>query len=137
MSLVLDSGPILAALDAAEPDHDACADLLMTATQDLVVPTLVLAEVDYWCHERLGVRTWLSFLEDVLAGAYRREEPNDHDLRRAADLQEQYADLGLGVVDASVIALVERLGEPKVATLDQRHFRTVRPLHVDALDLVP
>ena len=31
----------------------------------------------------------------------------------------------------------ERLGERKVATLDQRHFRTVRPGHVDALDLLP
>jgi hypothetical protein len=43
----------------------------------------------------------------------------------------------LGVVDASVVALVERLDEPKVATLDQRHFRAVRPAHVDTLQLLP
>jgi hypothetical protein len=32
---------------------------------------------------------------------------------------------------------VERLNEPKVATLDHRHFSTLRPRHVDALRLVP
>jgi len=36
-----------------------------------------------------------------------------------------------------VIALVERLGEKKVATLDHRHFATVRPRHVEALTLRP
>jgi hypothetical protein len=35
------------------------------------------------------------------------------------------------------VALAERLSEPKVATLDQRHFRAVRPAHVDALELRP
>jgi predicted nucleic acid-binding protein len=35
--------------------------------------------------------------------------------------------LRLGVVDATVIALVERFGEEKVATLDHRHFAAVRP----------
>jgi hypothetical protein len=45
--------------------------------------------------------------------------------------------LDLGVVDASVIALAERFSEPKLATLDHRHFATVRPAHVDALTLLP
>lgn len=48
-----------------------------------------------------------------------------------------YADLGLGVVDASVLALVERLRERRLATLDHRHFAGVRTHHVDALTLLP
>jgi predicted nucleic acid-binding protein len=80
---------------------------------------------------------WLSFLEDVLAGAYRVDQPTIGDLKRCRGLQEQYADLRLGVVDASVIALLERLGETTVATLDHRHFAVVRPAHADALVLVP
>lgn len=56
----------------------------------------------------------------------------------SARLEEQYADLGLGFVDASVIALCERLGEPKVvATLDHRDFSVVVPRHVPALELLP
>lgn len=63
--------------------------------------------------------------------------PTAADLARCRELQTTYTDLGLGVVDASIIAVLERLGEPKVATLDHRHFATVRPNHVTALHLVP
>ncbi len=137
MALILDTGPLLAALDAADQDHARCASLLVEATEDLVVPGLVLAELDYWCHERLGTEVWLMFLEDLLSGAYRPEQPTPADLTRCAALQRKYADLRLGVVDASVIALIERLDEPKVATLDRRHFSVVRPTHTGALRLLP
>jgi uncharacterized protein len=43
----------------------------------------------------------------------------------------------VGFVDAAVPAIVERLGEPKLATLDRRHFSIMRPRHVDALELLP
>lgn len=137
MALILDTGPLLAALDEADPDHDRCSRLLLEADEDLVVPGLVLAELDYWCHERLPGHAWLTFLEDLIAGAYRAEHATQGDLRRCRHLQEEYADLSLGVVDASVIAVVERLHEDKVATLDHRHFAVVRPAHREALELVP
>ena len=54
-----------------------------------------------------------------------------------AELVEAYADLRLGTVDASVIALAERLGLTSVATLDRRHFAVVRPIHVEAFTLLP
>ncbi|MEX2182820.1 MAG: PIN domain-containing protein [Chloroflexota bacterium] len=137
MALILDTGPLLAALDRADPEHAACARLLMEATEDLVVPELVLAELDYWCSRRLSAEAWPVFLDDVLAGAYRIEAPTHADLRRCRELQATYTDLGLGVVDASIVALAERLGEPKVATLDRRHFAAVRPIHVPAFEIRP
>lgn len=137
MPLVLDTGPLLAALDAADPDHKRCAKLLNETHEDLVVPGLVLAELDYWCHQRLSVDAWLTFLEDLLSGAYRLELTTMADLTRCRDLQAQYRDQSLGVVDASVLALVERLGETKLATLDHRHFALLRPGHVEALELLP
>src|SRR6188472_3884954 len=113
MALILDTGPLLAALDAADPDHDRCAALVTDTDQDLLVPVLVLAELDYWCARRLSPDAWLIFLEDVLAGAYRVEAPTAKDLSRCRELQARYRDLGLGIVDASVIALAERLEETK------------------------
>ena len=80
MALVLDTGPLLAALDAADPDHDLCAALLGEAEEDLVVPILVLAELDYWCHQRLGEKCMDHLSEDVLAGAYRLEAATMSDL---------------------------------------------------------
>lgn len=135
--LILDTGPLLAALDAADPDHARCALLLTESDEDLVVPTLVLAELDYWCSRRLAPDAWLIFLDDVLAGAYRLEPPTGADLARCRELQDRYRDLGLGVVDASIVALAERFGEARLATLDQRHFRAVRPVHVPAFEIVP
>lgn len=136
MALVCDTGPLLAALDAADPDHERCTDLLLRG-EELVVPTLVMAELDYWCHTRLTGEAWLTFLEDMIAGAYRYGPPTPADLVRCHELQSRYADLELGVVDGSVIALTERLAEPKVATLDHRHFSVVGPRHVSALALLP
>jgi len=114
--LVCDTGPLLAGLDRDDPDHARCAQLLTEAPEDLVVPTLVLAELGYWCRKLRLDGAWLAFL----AGAWRIEHPNAVDLRRARALQAQDRDFDLGVVDASVLALVERLGEPKVTTLDHR-----------------
>ncbi len=54
-----------------------------------------------------------------------------------AELVKQYADFPLGSVDASVVAVAERLGVERVATLDRRHFSVVQPSHVPALVLVP
>lgn len=137
VTLILDTGPVLAALDAADRDHARCASLLVEAKEDLVVPGLVLGELDYWCDKRLELPAWLTFLDDVRDGAYRVECPTLEDLERCRVLQQEYADLRLGVVDASVVALAERLGEPKLATLDRRHFTVVRPTHVVALELLP
>jgi hypothetical protein len=50
---------------------------------------------------------------------------------------KQCLDLPLGIVDASVVALAERRGIEVIATTDQRHFRAVRPQHVEAFTLVP
>jgi predicted nucleic acid-binding protein len=59
------------------------------------------------------------------------------DWTRTADLVRTYADLPLGVVDASVMAIAERLGSTRIATLDHRHFSVVRPAHATAFELLP
>ena len=137
MALVLDTGPILALLDGGDPAHERCVTMVDDVGEALVVPGCVLVEVDYWVLKLLGPAAWETFVEDVAAGAYRLEPLTVGDLNRAAELERQYADLDLGLVDASVVALCERLGETKVATLDRRDFAVVRPRHCDALELLP
>jgi uncharacterized protein len=110
---------------------------LSTATEDLMVPTTVLVEVDCWLVKLGGPGAWAQFVADVAGGAYRLLHPVENDLMRASELETIYRDLGIGLVDASVIALCERLGETKVATLDRRHFSAVRPRHCSALELRP
>lgn len=59
------------------------------------------------------------------------------DYSRVRELCTQYNDFPLGFVDAAVVAITERLGELKLATLDHRHFRVVRPRHTASLTLLP
>jgi uncharacterized protein len=137
MALVLDTGPILAALDADDPDHLRCADLVRSTRESLVVVAPTLVEIDYWIRKRLQPAVWTSFVEDIAMGAYRLEQLDPQDLERVAALEASYAKLDLGTVDAAVIAVCERLREDKVATLDRRHFGTVRPRHCKRLRLLP
>ena len=136
MPLVLDTGPIVAALNRGDPDHRRCKELLEEGA-DLVVLSTVLVEVDYWLVKLGGAQVWADFVDDLQAGTYRLECPTLEDLARAAELESSYQDLGLGFVDASVVALCERLGERRLATLDRRHFSVIRPRHCRHLDLLP
>lgn len=137
MALVLDTGPIVAALDRDDFHHDACVQLLETTREPLVVVGPTLVEVDYWIRKRLDPDVWRVFMEDVGRGAYLLAELGGTERMRAVELGRQYADLDLGFVDAAVIAVCESLGETKVATLDRRHFGVVRPAHCERLRLLP
>jgi len=137
MALVLDTGPIVAALNSSDPDHAHCAALLTSGSEDLVVPSPVLVEVDYWLRKLGGAHAWPDFIRDIADGAYRVHHLDQRDLSRAVDLEVTYADLRLGFVDAAVLATCERLREPKVATLDLRHFSVVRLDHCPSLVLLP
>jgi hypothetical protein len=136
MALVLDTGPIVAAMNRGDPNHQRCAAML-AGGEDFVVPGPVLVEVDYWLGKLVGPQAWADFVDDIVTGAYRVIHPSEGDLARAAELELAYADLRLGLVDATVIALCERLGETRVATLDRRHFAVVRPRHCAHLTLLP
>ena len=87
--------------------------------------------------ERLRPVVLTEFLRNAAAGDYAVEDLLPEDYARAADICEQYADARIGFVDAAVLSVVERLGERKLATLDHRHFRLLRPRHVEALELLP
>lgn len=137
MALILDTGPLYASLDRNDGDHAACRRLIEEADEPLVIPAPVLVEVDYWIHARLHPGVLVALLSDIESGAYRVEDLQREDYRRVRALCDRYDDADIGFVDAAVLAVVERLDEPKLATLDHRHFRTLRPRHIDSLTLLP
>ena len=137
MALILDTGPLYASLDRSDADHRACRRLIEAATEPLIVPAPVLVEVDYWIHTRLHPGVLVALLDDITASAYLVEDLLPQDYGRVRELCDRYADADVGFVDAAVLAIAERLNEPKLATLDRRHFGLLRPRHVDALVLLP
>jgi uncharacterized protein len=98
---------------------------------------LAVTEVAYLVSTRLGPAAEVRFLADLSSGAFHVEPVQPSDWIRIAELVWAYRDLSLGTVDASVVALAERLNLLTVATLDRRHFSVLRPAHLPAFELVP
>lgn len=105
----------------------------------LLIPAPVLTEVCWLLDRNRGSKAEALFLRALAdpRGPLTLSPTTDEELLRIAELVERYADLPLGAVDASVVALAERLGISEVATIDHRHFNIVRPAHVGAFTLLP
>lgn len=137
MALVLDTGVLYSVLDREQAAHAACLKLVTDAGERLIVPDPVLVELDYFVRKTATLQTWRDFVQQVSEGTYAIYPLSTDTLSRAADLEVQYADLNLGLVDASVIAVCEELAEHKVATLDRRHFSVVRTRSGGVLNILP
>jgi predicted nucleic acid-binding protein len=137
VALILDTGPLYASLDRADQDHAASRTLIEQADEQLVIPAPVLVEVDYLISARLHPGVLVALMADVADGAYVVEDLTTDDYRRVGVLCDRYAESDIGFVDAAVMAIVERLDETKLATLDRRHFGLLRPRHRASIDLLP
>jgi predicted nucleic acid-binding protein len=68
----------------------------------------------------------LALYDDLALGVYRVSDLSPLGYRRVYELNQQYADLRLGFVDAAVISIAEELGIGRIATTDRRHFGVVK-----------
>jgi predicted nucleic acid-binding protein len=122
-ALICDTGALLDYLVAAAPDRRAFRQAIDGA-RTRYVPGLVLAELDYFLRdERAAMRT---FMADLERGAFTYASPTPDHLARAMEIDRRYADLGLGLVDGSIVALAEELAVVRLATRALRHFGAVK-----------
>jgi predicted nucleic acid-binding protein len=135
--IVVDTGVLLAAVSSRDRHHRESAEVLAAHAGELVTPALVIAETSWMIESVMGPQAESAFVTSVANGELGVEDLGTDDYRRCAELIAQYADLGLGLVDASVVAVAERLGLATVATLNRRDFLVVRPNHCEALELLP
>jgi predicted nucleic acid-binding protein len=135
--LIVDTGPLVAAADRADKDHAACQALLEDDEGPLVTTGLVIAEAAYLINRQLGPAAEAALYSSVIEGDLEIAALGRADWERIRELVTAYASLPLGGTDAYVIALAERHGAIRVATLDRRHVTVVRPRHAQALELLP
>ena len=124
--ILLDTSGLLSALDQSQRRHSQCASVLLEATPPLLLSPFVLAELDYLLMRHIGSRAQSSLLEEIARGAYLLQPFDSTDIKRAKQVMEKYADLEIGLADASIVVLAERYDLPDVLTLDERHFRALR-----------
>lgn len=122
MKVIADTGPLVAAANRRDRAHELAAAIVIAAGRDLVIPSVVLVETDYLLRSRVGVESARLFLGAVASAQHSVAYLTIELLRRAADIDAQYADLDLGLADASVMAIAERENAP-VLTFDFEDFR--------------
>ena len=135
--LLVDTGPLVAYINRKDPDHEACAALFTSRTDNLLITPYVLTEACYLVGKYVSADAEINLIEAVAVGDLVQVDVSAADMERIAELARQYRSFPLGIADASVIAIAERLDLEEVATLDHRHFRAVRPKHCDALTVLP
>jgi uncharacterized protein len=124
--ILLDTSGLLAAIDERQRRHQAALAALADSEPPLVLSPFVLAELDYLLIDREGVAAELALLDEVARGAYHLEPFSGRDVAAARQVIRRYADLAIGLADASIVVLAERHGTGDVLTLDERHFRALR-----------
>jgi predicted nucleic acid-binding protein len=137
MAIVCDTGGIYALYEADDAHHSGVKAVVEAEPGPLYLPVVLLAEIDYLLNERLGIEAALDFLESVEQEAFTLVELRAEDVRRCRELVSQYRDMPLGIADAAVVAAAEWLRIQRVLTVDERHFRVVKPRLFDHLILLP
>jgi hypothetical protein len=135
--IVLDSGALYAVADRDDRWHTRMVKALASRPEERIVPVSALAEACYLVSAHLGAGAERQLVRAAVAGEFMVEGVNANDLERTEVLLQKYADANIGFVDASIVAVAERLKIRTIVTTDRRHFGLLRPLHCPAFDLLP
>lgn len=134
--IVADTSGVFSALDRSQPRHEAAREVVEHANV-LVLSPFVLTELDYLLATRISVEASRALLADVEGGAYELATFTAADVGEAARVVERYADLEIGLADASIVVLADRYDTDRVLTLDERHFRALRKRGGAPFQLLP
>ncbi|MCC7034444.1 MAG: PIN domain-containing protein [Acidobacteria bacterium] len=135
--IVLDTGGLYAALDANEAAHEGAAAALVAARPPRLLSPFVLAELDYLIGTRIGHQAQMALIDEVTRGVYQLAPFASEDVVLAGRLMEHYADLRVGLTDASVVVLAQRHRTLDLLCTDERHFRALKGTGGRAFRLLP
>jgi predicted nucleic acid-binding protein len=129
--IILDTSVVLALIDTSDINHERVWKWMEGVPDELCTTPLVLAELDHMVPLKGGSAAAEAVRADFRDGAYTVEWWRSA-LFETIEVASRYESIGLGLTDASLVALAAYLETTRIATLDERHFRTVRPLGDDA-----
>jgi predicted nucleic acid-binding protein len=133
----MDTGIVYALADRKDKWHAVAARFMTDFRGRLFVPSSVVPEACYLLNTYLGRDAELSFVQSLIDREMALEHLITHDLPRISELLKKYHDANIGFVDASVVALAERLKVCGILTTDRRHFSTIKPQHCKEFTLLP
>jgi predicted nucleic acid-binding protein len=137
MAVLLDSGFLFAALNAAEAEHLATVRVLESIRESIVLPVPAITEVAYLLARDIGQAAASDFVASLATTELTLEIPLEADYSRSAEILRQYSDANVDFVDALIVAIAERLKITRLLTLDRRDFHLIRPKHCTSFELLP
>ena len=137
MTLLIDTGPVVALADAQDPRREEILEVLQSEPGALIIPAPATAEIDYLLGQRFGPTARRAFLGDLAAGRFVTACLERDDYVNVVELETRYADHSLGLVDCSLLVLADRLKTTRLLTFDERHFRATTTLSGQTLTLLP
>jgi hypothetical protein len=135
--IIADTSGLLAAFGADAHRHRAARAAYEDDPGPVVMSPFVLAELDYLLLNRAGLNAEIDLLREVAGGVFELATFSRADVDSAASVVERYADMRIGLADASVVVLAARYHTTRVLTFDERHFRAIKPLYGDAFTILP
>jgi predicted nucleic acid-binding protein len=137
VNTLVDTSYLFALINQNDRSHALCARFARMTTDHLLVPITILPEVAYLLDSRLGHHVMQQFVASMAQPTWTLIMVEQPDLQSAAATLQRYQDMRLDFVDATLVAVAERLGIKRILTLDRRHFHAVRPKHCAAFELLP
>jgi predicted nucleic acid-binding protein len=123
--IIVDTSALVALLYRDDQHHASLRAAFESSPHEWVLPWAILPEVDHFVRRRRRGAAAGAFLADLADGAWTIEWNASGDLLRAREIEERYRDLEIGLADAVVMTIAERLGARAIATLDLRDFGAV------------
>jgi predicted nucleic acid-binding protein len=124
--IVVDTSAVLQLASTTAQRHGEVMRVVADLDGPFLLSPFVLAQLDYMLGSRHGQDEQLALLAEVAEGAYQLAEFNPADVRSAAAVMRRYADLRIGLADASLVVLAEKHNTLDLLSFDARHFRAVR-----------
>jgi predicted nucleic acid-binding protein len=137
VEVIADSGGVYAIYDGGDEHHERVSSFLRTHRPTIFIPAPLLGELGYMLAEWLGEPAVVQFLKDLQDGAYTLIDLTRNDIQVALAVLTKHPRLKLGLCDASVVAVAQRLLINQILTVDRKHFRIVKNAKGKAFELLP
>jgi uncharacterized protein len=131
-----DAGPLIAIIDADEPDHAACLETLNDVALPLVTTWPAFTEAMYLLGQAGGITGQRALWRLVQTGRLLLAELSPAAVERSSELMDKYADRPMDLADATLVALAEEEGHRKIFSLDS-DFLIYRIRGRQRFDVVP
>lgn len=135
-NIIADTGFIVALVNNSDQYHETVKRVYLQYKK-IIMPQTVLAEVAYLIRREKGTKSVAFFIKNLSKSNFIPMSLTLEDIERIGEILEEYADSRIDFVDASVMAMAERLKTSIILTLDHRDFRLFRPKHCTAFELRP